>query len=92
MIDHCRTGSVYLKDHFSHQLRHAVAPNQLIRFNECSKYGISDDGTICNAGSSGEAGYSGSEPSDTVDNTADTLVRRPGSQIMLILDLKHQHQ
>ena len=76
MVGHCSTGSVYLKDCFSHWLQCAVAPNQLIWFNEHSKYGISDDGTICNAGSSDEAGCSGSESSDTVDNTVDSTCQR----------------
>ena len=71
MVGHCSTGSVYLKDCFSHWLWCTMAPNQLIWFNEHSKYGISDDGTICNAGSSDEAGCSGSESSDTVDNTVE---------------------
>ena len=76
VVGHCSTGSVYLKDCFSHQLWCTMAPNQLIRFNECSKYGISDDSTICNAGSSDEAGCSGLESSDTVDNTVDSTCQR----------------
>ena len=64
VIGRCSTGTVYLKDRFSHQLSHPIMPNQLIQFNEHTKYKLNNNGDICNVGLSDEACSSESEISE----------------------------